>query len=703
LLDSIHNDSIAFDVGIQMLKICGSFTKGDTLLYEKEQKYSIEVFKFCKKLFEKENQEQINNLRNNKFFPMKEHKLAWILSYASLLKFNNKENQTLDTLNKSLVESSKTLIYEYISNGNYEKTKIEKTNIILIFQILLALDNSPDYRKFLKILSPYENKNEPQKLLSNLYKDITDRYINCNKFPRAATFELLSVLYATEYETNPYAKKYLTSLIDSSMKWNYGIYVPTNITDVLFKFCKRPIEAVEFVNQKTNLYQLKSKDLYWDLQCKNFFRNLTQNRLYEYPQFSKVSYFISNDTKELIWIKNLETINNSNLENTEKQLKLAKYYKLRGFYCYNYLNSISSANGYFENALATFEKIPQSERDKNYTTNKNKRDVQSTEPYEFLFFFPADFYEWISFNCQSTSIASYTQFVPQIEYSVFFNYIKNSNRLGLYNSIYGIECLTNFSNFGSDTLTKQVWHELLEIKKTSFKFSNSIETIFSLLEIVADLKQNKIENATEKIKKLKQISSDSKGFIEEIAYLLFKANKPEIAAQVIEKMDISNFDHFSALKSEMYLSLCLRLQNENIFEYTFYLLDKLNSQNLENIQLGTSFFRLTANIGGINIVKYSNKKFRNVPELFKPEALENFLLGTAESGNYYKAKKLITKDVSETKELKLLNLILKVEILNIETKNSFNCKTGKWDDSNFFVYEFGRNNMNNDFKITSIE
>jgi hypothetical protein len=92
------------------------------------------------------------------------------------------------------------------------------------------------------------------------------------------------------------------------------------------------------------------------------FSNLSKNGKYEYPIYSSIFYFIPNETKELIWIKNLETLNQNVPEGLDKQYKLCKYYKLRGFYCYKYLGSLNTAEQYFENSLSIFEKIYYSKR-----------------------------------------------------------------------------------------------------------------------------------------------------------------------------------------------------------------------------------------------------------------------------------------------------------------------------------------------------
>jgi hypothetical protein len=98
------------------------------------------------------------------------------------------------------------------------------------------------------------------------------------------------------------------------------------------------------------------------------------------------------------------------------------------------------------------------------------------------------------------------------------------------------------------------------------------------------------------------------------------------------------------------------------------------------------------NIGGSQIDKICRKTYRNVLENIKPQALINWIIGTAERNEYYKAVKLIPNDVSENSELDFLNQILKVEILKAEQKNQNNSSQGKWDDSDFFKYEFGREN-----------
>jgi energy-coupling factor transporter ATP-binding protein EcfA2 len=693
LLDTIHDNSIAFDVGIQMLKICGSYANGDTLLYDKEQKYSIEVFKHCKKLFNKDTSLKIENLKKKDQKEINFIKSTLICYYAMLLKFNNPTNETLDSLNQEIVDETKDLIFNYILKDKYRKTKYIQENLTYILPNLLAIDSKPNYRGLLEILSPYENTKNPQHTIFSLTKESGVIFVNCNKIPKGGVFEVLSMLYASEYETNPKAKGYLTSLLDSSVSYNHGIYVPRNITDILFKFCKRPIEAVDFINERTGLYKLKPSLDFWDLQCKNLFSNLSKNGKYEFSDVSNIFHFIPNETKELIWIKNLETINQEIKDGLDKQYKLCKYYKLRGFYCYKYLGSLNTAEQYFENSLSIFEKIPKETNEKNFLEVKYKRDELSTDPYQILFFYPMDYMEWTK-GCDFKTSSTFTNFVPASQNSIFFNYIIKSKRQNLYNSTFGLPVLENYSNYSKDSLTLKVIGTLGELKsKGYYKPTKYIDYILSLMNILDFAKKNKIEQAkllmTDRILR----SSNNQPLIEEIAYFFLKQDKPELAILMLNTIEQGDYETWAKTKSKIYLNLCHRIQTENLSEYTFLLLDKFNQEEISNEQIQPSYFRLLGNIGGSLIDKICRNTYRNVLENKKPQALKNWIIGSAERNEYYKALKLIPNDVSENSELDLMNQILKVENLKAEQKNQHNSSLGKWDDSDFFKYEFGRENI----------
>ncbi|MFN5629058.1 MAG: hypothetical protein ACK48W_07210, partial [Bacteroidota bacterium] len=372
--------------------------------------------------------------------------------------------------------------------------------------------------------------------------------------------------------------------------------------------------------------------------------------------------------------------------------KLCKYYKLRGFYCYKYLGSLKTAEQYFENSLSVFEKIPRETNEKNFLEVKYKRDELSSDPYQILFFYPMEYMEWMK-GCDFKTSTTFTNFVPASQNSIFFDYIVKSKRQKLYTSAFGLQILQNYSSYSKDSLTIKVIRILEKLNENGkYKPAKFLEFIFPLMKILKFVEENKIENAKLLMNNLPLISNEYMPLMEEIAFSFINHHHPDLAIEIIDKLEIRDYEIWSALQAKTYLNLCHRLQTENLSEYTFLLLDKYNQEEISNEQIQPSYFRLLGNIGGNQMDKICRKTYRNVLENKKPAALKNWVIGTAERNEYYKAVKLIPNDISEKSELDLLNQILKVEILKAEQKNQNNSFLGKWDDSDFFKYEFGREN-----------
>jgi hypothetical protein len=79
------------------------------------------------------------------------------------------------------------------------------------------------------------------------------------------------------------------------------------------------------------------------------------------------------------------------------------------------------------------------------------------------------------------------------------------------------------------------------------------------------------------------------------------------------------------------------------------------------------------------------------------------VLGTAENGNYYKAKNLIPENVSETKELILINQILSAEIVRLSKKSNENAWQGHWNDTRYFDLDLLPGRNNNESQSHSLE
>jgi hypothetical protein len=146
-------------------------------------------------------------------------------------------------------------------------------------------------------------------------------------------------------------------------------------------------------------------------------------------------------------------------------------------------------------------------------------------------------------------------------------------------------------------------------------------------------------------------------------------------------------------KRRICLNICNNLQSGPGIENTFLFLNEALKDANKGSDLGLGLYRLLGKIGGNNVYESAQKRIRKTSESLRPGAICNFVLGVAETGNYYKARTYISDDVSETNELNLLNEILEVEILK-SNKTKFNAHLGSWNDKQFFNKDITSRNFN---------
>ena len=90
-------------------------------------------------------------------------------------------------------------------------------------------------------------------------------------------------------------------------------------------------------------------------------------------------------------------------------------------------------------------------------------------------------------------------------------------------------------------------------------------------------------------------------------------------------------------KNKILLNICYQLQDGPGVEYTYFYLNELLRNYSKDAKIGMALYRVLGKIGGYDAEKnQARNKYRNIPELMKPKALQNWVLGTAENGNYYK-------------------------------------------------------------------
>jgi hypothetical protein len=217
------------------------------------------------------------------------------------------------------------------------------------------------------------------------------------------------------------------------------------------------------------------------------------------------------------------------------------------------------------------------------------------------------------------------------------------------------------------------------------KRSNAVIALYDVFNHLANNNNNKANYILDTLFKMKKedlMSYDLAAGIAPIAINLAKHSENERCMKLLKYVSLQD-------KNNILLKICYALQDGEGVENTYvYLNELLKSYNKDN-KIGMSLYRIFGKVGGYEADRnQAPVKYRNTPELMKPKALDNWVAGTAESGNYYKALKLIPSTVSETKELDLINRIIKTEIITLSHKQEHNSAIDKWNDRIYFDLDY---------------
>jgi hypothetical protein len=286
--------------------------------------------------------------------------------------------------------------------------------------------------------------------------------------------------------------------------------------------------------------------------------------------------------------------------------------------------------------------------------------------------------------------------------SPFLSYLlKNSNK-AFFLSPEGINLLESFSSFGEDKTT----FECMERLKSYYpiqkgKIDTNVLIKIELYRTYSLLKYNPKEGAKVLDSLFKTLPKEFNG-----DHGWIKANALMLAqnGDTTRTLKLLSYVQSAEEKNKILLNICYQLQDGPGVEYTYFYLNELLRNYSKDAKIGMALYRVLGKIGGYEAERnQARQKYRNTPELMKPKGLQNWVLGTAENGNYYKAKNLIPENVSETKELILMNQILYADIIKKMKKNQENARQGNWNDARFFDLDLFPGRNNNDFQFSSLE
>ena len=683
-IGSLKNDTIALFTCIAMIQELTQKANDDTLIYNRSGHYCSLVFDYETEIYLRFLEEKIKKIKSNKIEDLKLDEMNWVLGTCMLMKFSYPQNTNVRNNVKKITTSLSNLLTKGIENGDYAKLEINNENLITTFLSLIAVEENPDYRGLLSQISPFEGKTDVQKNFENLFAGKPELYLNWNKQPQGGYYELLSMLYATEFESNPLAKEHLKQLISNSLKLNFGLYVPKIINDVLLKFCKKPEKAMEFVGSISSDLDNES---YVKEKPKSFFIDLISTEITFLPQNSKINFFIPEQNKTIIW-KEAEKLYLKN-QSVEGRLSLANFYKFLGHYYLRKDVNETKANFYFNKAISVFESTSEAERDQEFENVKNTRDVWSSETFRFLCPKPMSNFEYINKSNSFTTSPGYTDFVQSKQFAHFYRYIAKHNKFNYFASNAGFEIIKTINETKNSLLRNQtdsiivsVYSKLL--KKIESKYHKDLNAQYVYAKINLSSTNKDFEN----VLRTELFSNKSFGWSYEtiseklqiensrltaIARNLMERSQPELADSVISLMQKQG-------KTESLLNLWLSIIDKELPEMEMLILARMHAARAEEkTYWAPEFFRLLGRTGGYNIENFAFEQIREYPEMGKSILLQKYYLGLLESNRYFKAIKAIPEYTAKSGLLEKYATL----ILNEAIKNNLSVDKrlpGNWND-----------------------
>jgi hypothetical protein len=699
LLNRLENDTLAFDIGYAMITKC--LAKVDSTNFDKKGEYSMRLFDYLYRNFQTEVSnkiEMLNYISGIPYSKFNRNRLNDFLGICAMMKHHGLSTfkSLVDTIIDKTIFKTQWFLAEEIKSPFCQKHLVEQ-DIIYTFSTLIAIDDSPNYSEFIHLLSPLEGDTAAIIRFDSIFKTNKVYKFNCQSLRKQGGFHLLALLYATQFKTDITAKPKIITLIDSCLIKNN--YDPQDIYLTLFKYNGNDKYDYDFVLNSYSTDQFKQAQflgnilhaLFEELEIKsNFPSNITKFLL---PITAGISLY---DRAEKMLL--------STSLNDSTKMNLAIFYKKRGFYAANFINESSNADMYFKAAFQYYHAVSDVHKNKmHYYDLVNwawHGELNST-----WFLFPGLYCEYTTvFNdCHSTTMGRYG--LPGNRYySAFLDYLMRQKDWNLFNDAKSIKALEDHTGFGKDSCSMSVMKLLrtLEQRNTSLKIEQKIVNKIDLYKVYLWYKEKDTDKANGYLdylfKTLPEDFNESYGWIEANALMLAQNG------DTTRTLKLLSYVQSAEEKNKILLNICYQLQNGPGVEYTYFYLNELLRNYSKDAKIGMALYRVLGKIGGYEAERnQARKKYRNTPELMKPKALQNWVLGTAENGNYYKAKQLIPENVSETKELILMNQLLRTEIIKQSKKSNENAWQGKWNDARYFDLDLFPGRNNNDFQFSSLE
>ena len=688
ILDGLQNDSMAYDVAYEDFGLIQNY---DGLDYNR-----IESNLLLHRLFvymdssltvtiQNGNSIDSNVVRNIKRI----HNFLKLCSYE---KYYKNTSGSVLAIEKNLQHLEKFID---LTLKNPKNVKTEDFNISIEMLLTFSDYGADKIKILLEKISPFVETGRLN--FNTIYPNDEKIKVDFNNYlSHKGGYQILSYLNAAVGDYSSLNRCLDSITVNNPNYKNYFNESMLDIVSYLIKYQDFPSPKTDVVINKYLKYSSFSKNRFYQ-DIATFFPNL---RL-PYQLFSSENFFFGGayywslikflrpeEKVDNVWDYYLTLISVDHSRNKyENEINLALYYKKRGIFASFQKKNKSEADKYFEQAIKIFLKIPSEFLEKDYIFynqdgQKNNGSDKITNAAAFLYPNLLNEFGQRVYNFESDFMFDYFPFFDYILAHKLGHLYKTDDQKKvlekfIYQYLFAFKYYQNVFQFFTKPVRDYAinYNYFNSIVSVANKNSNSNEIInknfIDLILINKNFDENDTASAFKLYSKLDLGKILDPGFQKQEQPR--DAVNQELMKQLAKNLAVNNrlsesFKLLNAMKDPWekrngIIDICYLLQGKGPVENTFVYLDSLFKEVEKKPKFGMKLFRVMGMVGSQAGYDIAMNLFKEVDDLEKPRAINNFIRGIATDTLYYKAFTYIPEYLSGFNQLELYNEIVHAEVI----------------------------------------
>lgn len=727
LLNDLENDTMAFDIAHEMFARIHNHESVEKT-NDKVNPLTYPLLHYMDKRLD-----NLTNRQRVVFDSTKTYDLSRVNSFLGLCAYVKSygKNPEIDKLVRRNSWVLNRLLSDILERplGEYKGGTTLITNSL---QLLLALAPETDFKYYIEKLSPFAMDDAATARFNEIYPE-ENKFYRCHGFQLLSylyatqrdpgsidlVMSCMDMVRASNYGDFPFVPIY--GVINTLVKYdNFSMetmdrivedYCKTSFMDVLT--FRNKILADENTNHvpyelinEGNIYPYLAKYFYTKVQKETLWNDhlnalnkiLETGKYFTYPYVSSSRISVADKADKFTASSESAAIKEiTPFTEDDYKFQAALFYKKTGSYYKDIYKDASTSLTYFNKAFEYYSALPQTYREGTYVLGAaNRGDSKEIITRAFRFLYPGTMNEFITFRyTQSGSSTDWTPFPGTTDENfspAFFDFIRNNKVSVNYSNAEGIALLKKFcylayeAEDGKDTLSYNCAEMMNQLRAANpvVSIDPFAQNFYKLIFLSRKLQSNVMD--TSLIKEYHEMEMEkliADGFSNPHKaggneawnhnMLIWKiAKQLALKGYLDESFGLINTIQESEYKRNLLIDIAYELQSTGPVENTFVYLDSVfkNNDIDKKPKFGLKLIQVLAMVGSQNSFDLATLLMKDVNELAKPTALQNYVKGVAFNGFYYQALQAIPEYVSSNKELNLYNSILEVEIQKRSTQNT---------------------------------